>query len=89
MSESSSHDADASAANAATEAKQLVLIKKGQRYVFRYEEGQESKLLAHLAEMVQRGDSDLDWFDAAVLSHQMGQRLSSQLQRYIRPPRNE
>jgi hypothetical protein len=32
-------------------------------------------------ELVQQGQSNLDWFDAAVLSHQMGQRLGRKLER--------
>jgi hypothetical protein len=67
-----------------TKARQLVLVKKGQRYVFRYQEGGEAQLLSHLVELVQQDESDLDWFDAAVLSHQMGQRLSCKLDRMLK-----
>jgi len=61
-------------------ARQLVLVKNGQRYVFRYRKGDETQMLAHLVDLAQDDGSDLDWFDAAVLSHQMGRRLGEQLQ---------
>ncbi len=64
--------------------RQLVLVKNGHRYVFRYERGEETKVLAGLVEMARDPKSDLDWFDAAVLSHQLGQRMSEQLERLRR-----
>ncbi len=64
--------------------RQLVLVKHGHRYVFRYERGEETKVLAGLVEMARDPKSELDWFDAAVLSHQLGQRMSEQLDRLRR-----
>lgn len=63
---------------------EIVLVKKGRRYMFRYETGEESKLLSHVVEMVQRPDNDLDWFDAAMLSHQMGRRMCRQLDQILK-----
>jgi hypothetical protein len=57
----------------------LVLVKKGQRYRFACEPGHETQLLMQLREMVADPTNDLNWFDAAVLSHQMGQRMSDRL----------
>lgn len=62
-------------------ARELVLVKQGQRYVFRYVAGQEAQMLEGLAEMARDPRSDLNWFDAAVLSHQMGQGMSQELER--------
>lgn len=59
--------------------RELVLVKKGQRFVFRCEPGRERDLLDKLVEMVQDPDCALDWFDAAVLSHQLGQAMHQQL----------
>lgn len=67
------------------DARQVVLVKHGQRYVFRYTPGQETKLIQGLVEMAGDPQSQLDWFDAAVLSHQMGQRLSKQLENILKP----
>jgi hypothetical protein len=64
--------------------RQLVLVKNGHRYVFRYERGEETKVLSGLVEMAKDPKSELDWFDAAVLSHQLGQRMSEQLDRLRR-----
>lgn len=66
------------------ERRQLVLVKNGHRYVFRYERGEETKVLAGLVDMARDPKSELDWFDAAVLSHQLGQRMSEQLDRLRR-----
>jgi hypothetical protein len=71
------------------EYRELVLVKQGQRYIFRYSAGQEARLLEGLSEMAGDPRNDLDWFDAAVLSHQMGQDMSAHLaQMNQRPRRN-
>ena len=67
------------------QVRQIVLVKKGRRYVFRYELGEETKLLHHLVGLVQKGEGELDWFDAALLSHQMGRRLGNQLEQMTKP----
>lgn len=64
--------------------KQLVLVKHGHRYVFRYERGEETKVLSGLVDLARDPQSELDWFDAAVLSHQLGERMSEQLERLRR-----
>jgi hypothetical protein len=66
-------------------ARQIALVKHGQRYIFRYAPGEESQVLASLVELAKDPDSELDWFDAAVLCHQMGKRLSQQLERMLKP----
>ena len=58
---------------------ELVLVKQGQRYVFRCPHGQEYDLFKRLADQVRDPDVDLNWFDAAVLSHQMGQKIKERL----------
>lgn len=64
--------------------KQLVLVKHGHRFVFRYERGEETKVLSGLVDLARDPQSELDWFDAAVLSHQLGERMSEQLERLRR-----
>lgn len=59
--------------------RQLVLVKQDQRWVFRYAPGEEPQVLAWLAQTADDPDTTFDWFDAAVLSHQMGHRLESKL----------
>jgi hypothetical protein len=63
--------------------KTLSLVKGKEHFCFRYEVGQESKVLESLVEMVNRRELAFDWFDAAVLSHQLGQHLSKELKAYL------
>lgn len=63
--------------------RQLVLVKKQSRWVFRYGPGQEQALIDWLTQAANDPQVEFDWFDAAVLSHQMGAKLSSQLKKII------
>ena len=58
---------------------QLVLMKRDHRWVFRYHRGEEADVLRGLAAVASDPDVDFDWFDAAVLSHQMGDAMHKQL----------
>lgn len=66
---------------AADGGRELLLVKQGQRYVFRCAHGQEPQLLDQIIEMARDADSDIQWFDAAMLSHQLGSRMADQLER--------
>lgn len=61
------------------EPHQLVLQKKDARWVLRYTPGEEGAVLTWLARSARDPRCDLDWFDAAVLSHQMGDQIAAQL----------
>ena len=63
--------------------KTLSLMKGTEHFCFRYEVGQETKVLDALIEMVNRRDMHFDWFDAAVLSHQLGQHLAKELKSFL------
>ncbi len=63
--------------------KTLSLVKGKDHFCFRYEVGQEAKVLDALIDMVNRRDMSFDWFDAAVLSHQLGQHLAKELKPYL------
>jgi hypothetical protein len=63
--------------------KTLSLVKGTHQFCFRYEVGHEAKVLDTLIEMVNRRDLAFDWFDAAVLSHQLGQHLAKELKAYL------
>ncbi len=67
----------------ASESKMLSLVKGKHTFCFRYEQGNENQVLDALAEMVKRRDLPFDWFDAAVLSHQLGQHLSKELESFM------
>jgi hypothetical protein len=59
------------------------LVKGKHRHVIRYAEGEEAGALNAMIDMVNRRDVDFSWFDAAVLSHQMGQELAKELRTYL------
>lgn len=61
-----------------TEKKQLVLNKGQEKYIFRYEPGQEGPLLDALVACAADPRTDFDWFDAAVLSFRLTQSLIGQ-----------
>lgn len=63
--------------------KTLSLMKGEQHFCFRYEVGDEPKVLEALIDMVNRRELSFDWFDAAVLSHQLGQHLAKELKAYL------
>src|SRR5215470_4143871 len=65
------------------QVKTLNLVKGREQFCFRYEVGQESKVLESLIDMVNRRELTFDWFDAAVLSHQLGQHLAKELKGYL------
>jgi hypothetical protein len=68
----------------ANDTRQLTLIKKGQYYLFRYQTGDEATLIQTLIEKAENPKCPLDWFDAAVLSHQMGHRMASEMQALLK-----
>jgi hypothetical protein len=61
----------------------LSLAKDGQYYCFRYEVGQEVRVLEALVETVQRSGREFDWFDAAILSHQLGRHLAKEIRAFL------
>ena len=65
--------------------KTLSLVRGSDHFVFRYESGQEARVLDALVDMVNSPDVAFDWFDAAVLSHQLGQHLAGELKPCVPP----
>ena len=59
--------------------RQLSLVKGEERFVFRYRPGQEAQVVDAFSDLAASRDSRFDWFDAAVLSYQMGRRLEMEL----------
>jgi hypothetical protein len=68
---------------ATTEPRQLTL-KKGQYHLFRYQPGDEAALIQTLIEKAEDPKCSLDWFDAAVLAHQMGHRMAAEMQSLLK-----
>ena len=65
------------------EMRTLSLAKGDQYFCFRYEVGQEVKVLDALIDMVHKSNHQFDWFDAAILSHQLGRHLLKELRSYL------
>ena len=59
--------------------RQLSLVKGDCRFVFRYEQGDEAEVINAFAELADKETCEFDWFDAAVLSYQMGRRIERAL----------
>ncbi len=59
-------------------SRQLVLNKGSEKYIFRYDNGLEDKLLDAMIEQAKDKRTNFDWFDAAVLSFKLTQSLVSQ-----------
>lgn len=58
--------------------RQLVLNKGTEKYIFRYDDGMEDKLLDAMIAQAKDKRTDFDWFDAAVLSFKLTQSLLGQ-----------
>ena len=56
--------------------------KDGQRYTFRFAPGQERAVFEALVALAEDPAYNLDWFDAAMLSHRMGPHVQSHLQHF-------
>jgi len=65
--------------NAKQQLIQLVLYKGVEKYIFRYEDGQEDKLLDALIAQAEDNRTSIDWLDAAVLSTTLAPSLMSQI----------
>ena len=70
-------------ADAAASLATLSLTKGKHHFCFRYEKGDETQVLEALVDLVNRKEHSFDWFDAAVMSHQLGQHLAKEFQSYL------
>tara|TARA_Y100000310_G_scaffold342325_1_gene445060 strand:- start:266 stop:472 length:207 start_codon:yes stop_codon:yes gene_type:complete len=53
--------------------RQLTLVKGRKTYVFRYEIGQEDRVIDYFEELVENPDCRFDGLDAKVLAAQLGE----------------
>ncbi len=56
----------------------LHLVKDGHSYVFRYGPGQEDRIVDEIVALVEEGETNLDWMDAANLSYQVVQHAAEE-----------
>ena len=57
---------------------QLTLNKGGERFIFRYEEGTEDKLMDAIIDQAESHKTSFDWLDAAILCYGIAQSLIDQ-----------
>ena len=62
---------------------QLALNKGTEKFIFRYESGDEDGLLDALIEQAKDNRTNFDWFDAAVLSFKLTQSLIGQADKLL------
>lgn len=62
------------------EFRQLSLVKGAHKFVFRYTPGSEAEVIGAFTTLVERPGSEFDWFDAAVLSYQIGKQIGQDLE---------
>ncbi|HEX8915931.1 MAG TPA: hypothetical protein VF796_26525 [Humisphaera sp.] len=79
----SSPSAPAAAQPQPAPTRTLSLVKGDHRFCFAYAVGEEPAVLDALVDMVHKRELPFDWFDAAVLSHQLGQHLAKELMQYL------
>jgi hypothetical protein len=65
------HDAD--------DGRCLRVEKQGHVFQIAYQPGDESTVLKHLAAMAADASLTFDWFDAAVMGHQLGGELAKEI----------
>ena len=67
--------------------RKLALVKHGHHYEFTYSIGDECKVMKILVELARDPKSELDMFDASVLSHQLGQNMAAHFEKLRREKR--
>jgi len=65
--------------------KELSLVKDLEKFVFRYQEGNEEDVLDAFVDMANDRASAFDWFDAAVLSFQLSKNLVEEADKLLCP----
>jgi hypothetical protein len=70
------------ASDASAGSPQSVSLAKGRhRWVFSYRRGEEAGVLSAASDLAAREGVPFDWFDAALVSHQVARRLRAGIER--------
>jgi len=59
--------------------RRLFLHKQDRQFVFEYRPGEEAQVLAALRGLAEDAEHPLQWFDAALLSDQLGRAMRARL----------
>jgi|GEM_PF-1286147 len=72
----------------ATDVPRPIYLRKGDaRWVFRYGAGEEGALLACVSNLARDPKSELDWVDAAIVSHEISRRIAADHSAPLREPK--
>lgn len=61
--------------------KTISLSKGIHKYIFKYEDGNESAMIQCLVDMVKNRDLQFDWFDAAIVAHNVSKTLADKIKK--------
>jgi hypothetical protein len=67
------------------QVKELSLVKGTERFMFRYESGNEEEVLDAFVTTANDRKTNFDWFDAAVLSFQLSKHLVEEADALLAP----
>lgn len=67
------------------QTKELSLVKGAERFMFRYESGNEEDVLDAFVTTANDRMNNFDWFDAAVLSFQLSKHLVEEADALLAP----
>lgn len=60
----------------------LSLVKGEHRFIFKYEDGEEEAVVSSFLDLAVDKKSTFDWYDAVLMSSQLGRRLQEQCKEY-------
>lgn len=71
---------------AADSEHEVTLLKDGHRWRLVCGCGEEPELLEAVSELADADDIDFDWFDAALVAHELKRRVHAALESFTAPP---
>lgn len=77
------HNADSSNNGRGRDGDAVTLVKGRHTWIFSWSAGDEPALLHTLQELAENSTGGFEWFDAAVVCHQLSRRLGIDLGRFI------
>jgi len=67
---------------------EVTLLKDGHRWRLICCAGEEPELLEAVSELADADDIDFDWFDAAMVAHELKRRVHAALESFTAPPKD-
>lgn len=64
---------------------EVTLLKNGHRWRLACATGEEPELLEAVSELAEADDVDFDWFDAALIAHELKRRVHAALESFTTP----